>query len=110
MTRAGRRTRTSLGRRRGCVSAVLRRRDRARTLTPVPQFSFRGLLETLSNKTVVFVGDSINNLIFRASLCEAAKEMTVEDLRSFHSVSDPGVRLEMASKCVRQAMRRARGR
>lgn len=53
----------------------------------------------LANKSVVFVGDSINNLIFRASLCEAAKEFaTVVDLKAFHSVTDSETRQEMASK------------
>lgn len=30
--------------------------------------------DLLSNKTIAFIGDSINNLVFRAFLCEIAKE------------------------------------
>jgi hypothetical protein len=48
-------------------------------------------MTSLANKSVVFVGDSINNLIFRAGLCEAAKTFTVADLKAFHAqVLDTG--------------------
>lgn len=30
--------------------------------------------DLLKNKTIAFIGDSINNLVFRAFLCEIAKE------------------------------------
>ena len=77
-------------------------RCRCARLTPA-QDSVRALMASLANKSVVFVGDSINNLIFRAGLCEAAKVFTVADLKAFHAVTDANTRMDMASKCAPRA-------
>ncbi len=68
------------------------------------QHSFKSLLEThWRNKTVVFVGDSINALVFNAALCESAKTFRLHDGGGL----SPAQQAENMGQCVRVSVQRA---